>query len=127
MLMALASTAWMGLAGYMMFGLGAGVFLALHTAQTLRILPKPSRRGRDLGIFNLTNTVPSLILPWLTLALVPTMGFAALFAVLSLLCFGSTMILLLSFARANAILKPCVREQAVYHCLRTFSKTAWDE
>ena len=58
-----------GTVGYILFGLMAGVFLALHSSQTLRVLPRTRTRGRDLGIFNLTNTVPSLIMPWLVLAL----------------------------------------------------------
>lgn len=72
----------LGIAGYAIFGISAAVFLALHTAQTLRVLPDPANRGRDLGFFNLTNTVPSLIMPGLTLALIPAFGFEALFLVL---------------------------------------------
>jgi MFS family permease len=81
------------IAGYILFGLATTVFLSLHSGQTLRVLPTPRHRGRDLGIFNLTNTVPSLIMPWLTLALVPSFGFAGLFALLALLAFTSAMIL----------------------------------
>jgi MFS family permease len=81
------------MAGYILFGLATTVFLSLHSGQTLRVLLRPNRRGRDLGIFNLTNTVPSLIMPWLTLALVPSFGFAGLFAVLALLAFTSATIL----------------------------------
>jgi hypothetical protein len=69
--------------GYVTFGLASSVFLALHSSQTLRVLPRPGTRGRDLGFFNLTNTVPSLIMPWLTLALVPVYGFDALFLLLA--------------------------------------------
>jgi MFS family permease len=65
--------------GYVIFGLASSVFLALHSSQTLRVLPQPRTRGRSLGLFNLTNTVPSLIMPWLTLALVPAYGFGTLF------------------------------------------------
>lgn len=71
------------LAAYACFSLAASLFLALHSAQTLRVLPKPQSRGRDLGIFNLTNTVPSLVMPALTLAMVPAFGFSGLFLVLS--------------------------------------------
>lgn len=81
------------IAGYILFGLATTVFLSLHSGQTLRVLPRPTQRGRDLGIFNLTNTVPSLIMPWLTLALVPSFGFAGLFALLALLAFTSATIL----------------------------------
>jgi MFS family permease len=70
---------------YGLFGLASAVFLALHSAQTLRILPRPERRGRDLGLFNLANTVPSLVMPWLAMALVPLFGFPALFLLLAVL------------------------------------------
>lgn len=83
--MALAPGVAIALAGYALFSLVMTVFLALHSAQVLRVLPRSERRGRDLGFFNLTNTVPSLVMPWLTLALVPELGFTALFGVLALL------------------------------------------
>lgn len=92
-IMALANSLAIAIAGYVVFGIAASVFLALHSAQTLRVLPRPSRRGRDLGIFNLTNTVPSLIMPWLTLALVPTFGFDALFVLLAGLALGAALLL----------------------------------
>ena len=81
------------LAGYALFSLTTSVFLSLHSAQTLRVLPRSDRRGRDLGYFNLTNTVPSLVMPWLTLALVPQLGFPALFAVLAALAAGAAVLL----------------------------------
>lgn len=83
--MAAAQTITLAIAGYSLFGLASGVFLALHAAQTLRVLPRPDRRGRDLGLFNLTNTVPSLVMPWLTLLIVPVFGYAGLFVLLALL------------------------------------------
>ena len=96
--MALAKDMSTGIAGYVLFGLATSVFLALHSSQTLRVLPKPSTRGRDLGLFNLTNTVPSLIMPWLTLALVPVFGFDALFWLLAALS-AVAFALLLSIRR----------------------------
>lgn len=83
--MALAPGVDVALAGYALFSLVMTVFLALHSAQVLRVLPRSDRRGRDLGFFNLTNTMPSLVMPWLTLSLVPQLGFTALFAVLAVL------------------------------------------
>ena len=91
--MAAAEDVAMGVAGYVLFGVVAAVFLALHASQTLRVLPRPETRGRDLGIFNLTNTVPSLIMPWLILALIPLFGFKALFVVLGILVFLSFLLL----------------------------------
>ncbi|MGE5953564.1 MAG: MFS transporter [Qipengyuania vulgaris] len=84
-MMALSNGLEGAIAGYVVFGLSTSVFLALHSSQTLRILPRPETRGRDLGVFNLTNTVPSLIMPWLTLSLVPLFGFSGLFLVLAIL------------------------------------------
>lgn len=84
-IMALAGSADLAIAGYVGFGLAASVFLALHTSQTLRVLPRPQTRGRDLGVFNLTNTLPSLVMPTLTLSLVPAFGFSGLFLALAAL------------------------------------------
>ncbi|NVD45159.1 MFS transporter [Qipengyuania atrilutea] len=81
--LSVAETPLAGIAGYILFGVMAGVFLSLHAGQTLRVLPRASTRGRDLGIFNLTNTVPSLIVPGLALALIPLFGFGALFILLA--------------------------------------------
>lgn len=91
--MALANELILAILGYIVFGLASSIFLALHSSQTLRVLLNPERRGRDLGIFNLTNTMPSLIMPWLTLALVPLYGFSALFVVLALLAAVAVLLL----------------------------------
>ena len=91
--MALAATLPIALLGYFIFGLASSIFLALHSSQTLRVLPTAKNRGRDLGIFNLTNTVPSLIMPWLTLALVPVYGFGALFLLLAGLAIVASILL----------------------------------
>ena len=82
-IMSVSASLPVAIAGYVVFGLASSLFLALHSSQTLRVLPRPQTRGRDLGIFNLTNTVPSLIMPWLTLALVPSYGFGSLFLLLA--------------------------------------------
>ncbi|MFN3451851.1 MAG: MFS transporter [Sphingorhabdus sp.] len=92
-IMSLAPSLPIAIAGYVAFGLGSSIFLALHSSQTLRVLPRPQTRGRDLGIFNLTNTLPSLIMPWLTLALVPAYGFSALFMLLAGLAMAACLLL----------------------------------
>jgi MFS family permease len=92
-IMSMAPTVLVAISGYVIFGLGSNIFLALHSSQTLRVLPSRRTRGRDLGIFNLTNTVPSLIMPWLTLALVPTYGFGALFILLTGLAVIASLLL----------------------------------
>lgn len=92
--MALAADLGAAMLAYGLFGLASAVFLALHSAQTLRILPRADRRGRDLGLFNLANTGPSLVMPWLAVALVPIFGFPGLFLLLALLAGGASLLLM---------------------------------
>lgn len=94
LMMAAANNLPLAITGYVVFGLSSSIFLALHSSQTLRVLPAPRTRGRDLGLFNLTNTVPSLIMPWLTLALVPAYGFDALFILLAGLAIIAAILLI---------------------------------
>lgn len=94
LVMANATGIAVALIGYALFGLAASLFLALHSAQTLRVLPRPQSRGRDLGVFNLTNTFPSLIMAPLTLAMVPLFGFSGLFVLLAALAGCASLLLL---------------------------------
>jgi sugar phosphate permease len=72
----------------------------LHASQTLRVLPSPQHRGRDLGLFNLTNTVPGMVMPWLTVLLVPSFGYSSLFVLFAALSILSAL-LLATFARST--------------------------
>jgi MFS family permease len=94
LIMAFAPGLMSAISGYVLFGLASSVFLSLHSSQTLRVLPRPRTRGRDLGFFNLTNTLPSLIMPGLTLSLVPAYGFDALFLLLAALTLAAWVFLL---------------------------------
>jgi MFS family permease len=96
--MAAAGTLELAIAGYVLFAIAAAIFLALHASQTLRVLPSPEHRGRDLGLFNLTNTLPAMVMPWLTVLLVPGLGYSALFVLFAVLSLVSA-VLLASFAR----------------------------
>ncbi|MBU7579956.1 MAG: MFS transporter [Porphyrobacter sp.] len=100
LVMAAAGSLAVAIAGYVLFGLAAAVFLALHSGQTLRVLPAPQHRGRDLGVFNLTNTVPGMVMPWLTVLLVPQFGYAALFVLFAGLALASAGLLAGSLRRA---------------------------
>ena len=93
LVMALAQSLAFAITGYVLFGLAAAIFLSLHSGQTLRVLPRPQHRGRDLGIFNLTNTVPGMVMPWLTVLLVPQFGYGALFVLFAALSLGSAALL----------------------------------
>jgi len=100
LVMAAAGTLEMAVAGYVLFGLAAAIFLALHSGQTLRVLPAPQHRGRDLGLFNLTNTVPGMVMPWLTVLLVPSFGYSALFVLFAALSLMSAALLTAVMRRA---------------------------
>lgn len=91
-----ASTAGEATAAYVLFGIATTIFLSLHSAQTFRVLSRAEHRGRELGVFNLTNTAPSLIMPWLTVAIVPRFGFSNLFVLLASLAIGAALILVVT-------------------------------
>lgn len=93
LVMAAAQTLHWAIAGYVLFAIAAAIFLSLHSGQTLRVLPAPQHRGRDLGLFNLTNTVPGMVMPWLTVLLVPAFGFSALFVLFAALSLASAGLL----------------------------------
>jgi MFS family permease len=70
--------------GYGIAQTGLSVFLALHSALAMQMLPSPETRGRDLAVLNLTNTLPACVPPLLA-ALVPAgAGLGAVFVVLTL-------------------------------------------
>jgi MFS family permease len=93
LVMAGAGSLMLAIAGYVLFAIAAAIFLALHASQTLRVLPAPQHRGRDLGVFNLTNTVPGMVMPGLTVMLVPQFGYAALFVLFAGLSLASAGLL----------------------------------
>nr|WP_281501125.1 MFS transporter [Erythrobacter sp. F6033] len=93
LIMAFADGLPIAITGYLVFGIAASIFLSLHTSQYLRFLPRAQHRGRDLGVFNLTNTIPSIVMPWLTLSLVPGFGFSALFVLFGALAVLAALLL----------------------------------
>ena len=70
-------------AGYALFSCSTAIFLSLHSAYAMQLLPSPQRRGRDMGIMNLTNTLPAIVAPVLAIWLVPGRGFGPLLGVLA--------------------------------------------
>lgn len=69
--MAFAEAGTVARVGYAMAMCGMSVFLALQSALAMQLLPSPAHRGRDLGLVNLTNTLPAMAAPLLALALTP--------------------------------------------------------
>lgn len=83
--MAFAPSFLIAAVGYVIFQCALTVFLSLHAGFAMLLLPSASRRGRDLGLLNLTNTLPSLIAPLLAISVVPALGFAPLLLLLAVL------------------------------------------
>lgn len=54
---------------FALYAMGSSVFLSIHSGFAMQLLPSAARRGRDLGLINLTNTLPALIGPALAWAL----------------------------------------------------------
>ncbi|WP_332658746.1 MFS transporter [Brevundimonas sp.] len=71
--------------GYVLFSCGVGAFLAVQATYAMHLLPSPLHRGRDLGVLNLTNTIPALAAPALAVALVKVDDFGPLLLILALL------------------------------------------
>lgn len=61
--MALAGSWPVGAAAFAIYATGSSVFVALHAGVAMQLLPNPRHRGRDLGLLNLSNTLPSLLGP----------------------------------------------------------------
>jgi MFS family permease len=57
------------LAGYGLFQVGLIAYLALDTAVVAQILDRSARPGEVLGYMNLANTLPSIVVPAIVLAL----------------------------------------------------------
>lgn len=87
--MAGAGTWVTGAAAFALYTIGAGSFLPLQAAFSMQLLPNPRHRGRDLGLLNLTNTLPSLLGPALTWALATPHNFTMLMLALAILTLGS--------------------------------------
>ena len=68
---------------FAIYALGSAVFLSLHSGFAMQLLPDPRHRGRDLGLINLTNTLPALLGPVLTWALATPRDFGAVMLVLA--------------------------------------------
>lgn len=92
--LALATSWWPAAFAFALYAMGSACFLALHSGFAMQLLPRAEHRGRDLGVLNLTNTLPSLIGPVLTWWLASPRDFHAVMAILAVLTLiGSVTIL----------------------------------
>jgi MFS family permease len=92
--MAVAHDWTVGAIAFALYTIGYSVFLPLQAAFSMQLLPDPRHRGRDLGLLNLTNTLPSLLGPLLTWWLASPRDFALVMAMLAVLvlCGGLAML-----------------------------------
>ncbi len=61
--------AWPGpLIGYGLYGIGFGLYTTVDAALVAQVLPSRQNTARDLGIMNLTNTLPAVLAPVVALA-----------------------------------------------------------
>ena len=81
--MAAARSQAAGAIGFGTYAVGSQVFLVLHAAFAMQLLPDPAHRGRDLGILNLANTLPALLGLALAWALATPRDFAPLMLMLA--------------------------------------------
>lgn len=59
---------WPGpLIGYSLYGVGFGLYTTVDAALVAQVLPSRRDAARDLGIMNLTNTLPTVLAPGLVL------------------------------------------------------------
>lgn len=97
--MALARDGAVGATGFIAFATGSTIFLVLNVGLAMQLLPDPARRGRDLGLLNLANTLPSTIGPLLAWGLASADDFAA------------TLLVLAALALAAGVMTLAVRER----------------
>lgn len=79
--MAVADGWMMAAASYVVFTSATAVFLSLNAGVALQLLPDPRHRGRDMGLFNLANTVPAFVGPGFAWWLATPHDFSALLLV----------------------------------------------
>ena len=112
-LLAFAALAAVGLAGlalardwnwaataFALYAMGSSAFLSLHSGFAMQLLPDPRHRGRDLGLINLTNTLPALLGPLLTWALATPRDFStAMLTLAALTLLGGLLVLAIRHRR----------------------------
>lgn len=89
-------------AGFIAFHLGLAAFLAVDSAMVAQLVASSPRRGTWLGVMNLTNTVPAIVVPALALASLGTASPAAWTAAFALAA-GAALVAAVLVARVRAV------------------------
>lgn len=63
LLLAFAHSWGLVIAAAIFFGLGYGVYLGVDFALVTDVLPSAETRGKDMGVFNIANTLPQVVVP----------------------------------------------------------------
>lgn len=92
--MALAEHWTAAAAAFCLYSTGTLTFLSLHSGFAMELLPDPAHRGRDLGLLNLTNTLPALLGPLLTWLLAAPRDFDAVMLTLAVLTLAGALVIL---------------------------------
>ena len=92
--MASAQSREAGAAAFILYTAGSSVFAALHSGLSFQLLPDPRHRGRDLGLFNLTNTLPSLLGAMLAWVFATPQDFDTVLLVLALITMSGGLAIL---------------------------------
>ena len=71
---------------FILFQLGLAAYLSVDTAFVAQLIGHHPRRGAILGVVNLTNTLPAILAPSLTLGLSVATGGTTPFGLIYLLC-----------------------------------------
>ncbi len=95
LVMAVAHDWTAGAIAFVVYMLGSAVFVALNSGIAMQLLPNPRRRGRDLGLLNLANTVPSLLGPPLAWVFATPQDFGGVMVALAVLVAGGGLTMLL--------------------------------
>lgn len=86
MLMLAFFTSWSGvLVAAAIFGLGYGVYIAVDIALITEVLPSAGSRGKDMGVFNIANSLPQVIVPIIAVITVNAFhNYTALFVIVAI-------------------------------------------
>lgn len=87
--------------GFILFACGSAVFLSLQSTYAMQLLPSGEHRGRDLGVLNLTNTIPSMVAAVLAYAVARVGDFSALLLLLAVFTAAGGGLMLLVRDRAS--------------------------
>lgn len=98
--LAFAWSWWSAAIAFALYAMGSAAFLSLHSGFAMQLLPDPRHRGRDLGLINLTNTLPALVGPALTWALATPSDFSlVMLALAGLTLLGGLLVLAIRHQR----------------------------